>query len=350
MPAEQDDPMRAIAPEAAPIFLRAAQADRRADRAVASAIDDFLLAADDRLDERTRASLSAMIHATCAAIERDLAGHAAKLIGGEGAGGVAGVARILDAGLLRDAELMGELIAQTRLHLLDAALAATRPPGPASDVVPRFAASDDPVLAAAAADYLRLEMRQQAADLPQPLHRRIVWWIAAALRERHHDGDGASAVDRALVDAAARSIAAHDEADRLEPAALRLAAAIDARPEELPALLHHLLGEARASLFVAIISYALRLEPGEARAMLLDRAGDRLWLALRALGCAREAIARIALTLADADPARDIEAFADALDTIAAIPVLAAREALAPLALPQDYRRAIRVLERTRRA
>jgi len=56
------------------------------------------------------------------------------------------------------------------------------------------------------------------------------------------------------------------------------------------------------------------------------------------------------LLLSDADPRRDIEAFADQLDTIAAIPVLAAREALAPLSLHPDFRRAIRAIERLRRA
>ena len=129
-----------------------------------------------------------------------------------------------------------------------------------------------------------------------------------------------------------------------------MAAAIDARADELPELLIEALGDGRAEFAAALIAYVQRIDLLEARALLLDPDGDRLWLVLRAHSFAREALARVALLLADADPRRDIEAFADMLDTIAAIPVLAAREALAPLSLHGDFRRAIRALERSRRA
>ena len=71
-----------------------------------------------------------------------------------------------------------------------------------------------------------------------------------------------------------------------------------------------------------------------------------VWLALRAAGLGRAAIARIALALADADPRRDIEAFADDLDGIVAVSAEAARAALAPLTLHQDLRLAIAALTR----
>lgn len=79
---------------------------------------------------------------------------------------------------------------------------------------------------------------------------------------------------------------------------------------------------------------------------MLEPEGDRLWLALRAAALGRPTIARIALALADADPRRDIDSFADDLDAIAAVPVEGARSALAPLTLHHDLRMAIDALAR----
>jgi hypothetical protein len=93
-----------------------------------------------------------------------------------------------------------------------------------------------------------------------------------------------------------------------------------------------------------VIAHGLRLSFGQVRAMTLEPDDDRLWLALRALELDRPVIARIGLALADADPARDIESLADQLDAIAAVSPAAARVALAPLALPDDFRRAIAAL------
>lgn len=351
MPVDQDDPLHAIAPDAAPIFARAARADARAERRLNAAIDDFFLAAHERLDDRTRAALHAAIGALLERMERELAAHATRLLS-RGAGGIVTadpaetLRRLVDAGLLRDSDLMAELIGQIRLALLGRSLVANREPGTPAMLLPRLAQGDDAVTATAARDYILADGRRDATiGLPPDLHRRVVWWIAAALREGRR-----GMADQALVDAAVRSIDAHDEGARLDPIALRLAAAIDARADELPELLIEALGDGRAELAAALIAYIQRIDLREARALLLDPDGDRLWLVLRAHGFARDALARVALLLADADPRRDIEAFADLLDTIAAIPVSAAREALAPLSLHADFRRAIRALERSRRA
>ena len=355
MPVDQDDPLHAIAPDAAPIFARAAQADARADRRLDAAIEDFFLSAHDRLDDRTRAALHAAIAALLETIERELSAHASRMLARAGGGIVTAepaetLRRLIDAGLLRDPELMAEMIGQVRLALLGATLAANREPGMPALLLPRLAQGEDAVTATAARDYILADGRRdlmtgRGLGLPADLHRRVVWWIAAALRETCPGG-----TDQALVEAAVRSIDAHDDGARLDPIALRLAAAIDARTEELPGLLIEALGDGRAEFAAALIAYVQRIDLPEARALLLDPDGDRLWLVLRAHGFTREALARVALLLADADPRRDIEAFADMLDTIAAIPVLAAREALAPLSLHGDFRRAIRALERSRRA
>ena len=77
------------------------------------------------------------------------------------------------------------------------------------------------------------------------------------------------------------------------------------------------------------------------------RAGDRLWVALRAIDLPREAIARIGYALCEADPRRDLEQFADVLDWIMAVAPQEARAALAPHYLDPDYRAALQALERT---
>ena len=152
-----------------------------------------------------------------------------------------------------------------------------------------------------------------------------------------------------IVEAAQRSLAAHDEGERPEALAVRLAIAIDARADELATLLIGALGDRSLNLFVALLGRAVDLDYDGARAIVLEPEGDRLWLALRAAGLDRATIARIALALADADRRRDIERFADDLDDIAAMPVSTARSALAPLTLHHDLRLAIDALAREER-
>ena len=130
---------------------------------------------------------------------------------------------------------------------------------------------------------------------------------------------------------------------------MRLAAAMDARPNELAAVLVESIGDRRLSLFVAVLAQALGIAFDQVRAITLDPEGDRLWLALRAIDLDRPTIARIGLALSEADPRRDIESFADALDDIMAIGAEDARAALAPLALNRDFRLALRALARTDR-
>ena len=220
----------------------------------------------------------------------------------------------------------------------------------------RLAEVDDGVVAAAARALLSAEARhRQAIDqgsaaanmLPAERHHQLVWWVAASIREGQiaKAGEDAS-VDRAIVEAAQRSLAAHDEGQRSEVLAARLATAIDARADEIGELLVEALGDRRLILCAALLGRAVDLDFEAARAILLEPEGDRLWLALRAAALDRPTIARIALALAEADPRRDIEAFADDLDAIAAVPVEAARSALAPLTLHHDLRLAIDALAR----
>lgn len=356
MSADPNDALRAPQVTVAPLVARAAAADRRADRRLQTAIEDFFLAENDRLDDRTRAAIGTLLTDAIGAIAGEIVGHAARQLSGQWprpeAAGL--VSRLSASGLLRDAGLMSELLGQTRQDLLADALRGNRAPGAQPVLLAQLAGCGDGVIAAAARLYIRAENRRRTvggargSDFPAHLHRQLIWWTAAAVREQLIAAGGPlDRLDRALVAGAQRSIAAHDDDDRLDAIALRLAAAIDARPEELADLLAGALDEGYPALFSAILAHALGIDFGEARTLVLDPVGDVLWFALRAHHADRAAIARVGLALADADPRRDIEAFADNLDAIAAITPDDARVVLGTLSLPADFRAAVRALGRT---
>lgn len=346
----------------AALTARARGADARAAARLAGAVDDFFLAEDARLDDRSRLLLARVIAGVIAGVEADVRRHAARLLSARGAVSLAEAMlapgpvadRLTRAGLLRDAELMEELLGRVRQGLITDSLptAISGPDQPS--LLVRLAELPDSIVAAAASALLVAEARRKNAgeagitvsgDLPADLYHRLVWWVAAAVRAE----TGASVEgDRAIGQAAERALAAHDEGDQVESVAMRLAAAIDAQAEELAPLLIETLGDRRLSLFIAILAHHLGLDFAQARAVVLDPEGDRLWLALRAAGLDRPTIARIGLSLADADPARDLEAFADLLDTVVAVEPDVGRATLAPLLLPRDFRRAIDALERGR--
>lgn len=356
MTVESSDPARAVPPDAAPIFARADAADAWAEARLGAAIDDFFLRDDGRLDDRTRAETEERVRAIVGGVTREIAAYAVRTLGPSGAfddPAAAIFARLVDSGVLRDDELMAEMLAQVRQDLLGDSLSANRQPGSAALLLPRLVDFGDTVIAQAATAYLVADSRRRGpgwrSDLPAELHRRVVWWAAAALRERYDGTARPAVVDRALGEAGQRSLATHDETERMAAVAMRLAAAIDARATELPDLLIEALEEGRVALFAALIAHAQGIDFPEARAIVVDPAADRLWLALRTQGVDRATIARIGLALADADPRRDIETFADELDAIAVIPPDAAQATLASLALDRDFRGAVRALARSRR-
>jgi len=340
------------------LLAHAASADAAAFRGLATAIDDFFLPESHRLDERTRLGLGRLLRALAETVEGEIRDHGVRQLQVQGeteladalaaAGGVFAV--LSDSGLLRDSELMAELIAQVRQELLADSMPVQAHDDPERpSLINRFVQHPDRVLAQSAMGVLIAESRRRSlpeagplpqTDLPAELHHKLVWWVAAALRARVAAEDVA-ALDRVLAEAAQRSLAAHDEGDRVEAAVMRLAAAIDAQPDELPELLNEALGDRRVTLFAGLLAHALGVDYPVARSLALDPASGRLWVALRALDLDRAAIARLGLALTEADPRRDIEAFAETLDTIMAISVEDARAALAGLRLPIDYRAAI---------
>jgi hypothetical protein len=359
------DPVRDVMSPYDPV-ARAEDARLRAETRLTGMIADFSLDANARLDDRTRLLLAQVLGAIVGVIEWDIRRHAARLLAAGGATQAgeamlrAGAESVLDrltrAGLLRDEELMDELIARVRHDLIAASLPVEVAEPDEASLLVRLAGVPDSVVASAASALLAAESRRRVSneqgsvggsELPAELHHRLVWWVAAAVR------DGLQSVtresDRAITDAAQRSLAAHDEGERPDAVAMRLAAALDARPNELPAVLVESIGDRRLSLFVAVLAHAVGIAFDQARAITLDPEGDRLWLALRAMDLDRPTIARIGFALSEADPRRDIEAFADALDSIVSVGVEDARATLVPLALSRDFRMALRALARTDR-
>ena len=352
-----DDGARA---SASTLLARAAAATRLADRRLADAIDDFFLADDARLDDRTRATLAETLTAMVAVVEHDLRRRTVThLVGGDPAliqrieGGAPVLDRLVGTGLLRDPELMRELIARTRQDLLVDLLPALPPEeiGSAS-LLARLSGSADAWVADAALALMTAESRRRGlvdsnrleqTELPAELHHRLVWWVAAAIREQL----GPTGADRMIVESALRALADHDEGDRLESAAMRLAATIDPQPAELAAVLTHALGDRRVALFVALLGHVLGIDFATMRRIVLE-SGEQLWLALRAAGLDRATVARIGLSLCEADPRRDVEGFADQLEAIAAISPDEARAALDPLRLHPDFRAAMAELEKRR--
>jgi hypothetical protein len=346
---------------AARLLARAAAVDARAELRLAAGISDFFLADEARLDDRMRAGIGQVLAGLVSGVEaaltqraarllsaRDLAATAARLV----APGTPVLDRLLAARLLRDPELMRELIARVRQDAIGDALPAAAPLQPDTpSLLARLANHPDTVVADAASALFAAEGRRRGliegaaqTDLPAELHHRLLWWVAAALRERATQDDNPAELDRALAEAALRSLAAHDEGDRLEAAAMRLAVAYEAAPGELPDLLGEALGDRRLALFTALLAQAAGLDYDQARDMVGDVGAGHLWLVLRALDCPRAAIARIGLDLCEADPRGDLERFADMLDDIMDITPIEARAALAPLKLPQAYRAAIAAL------
>ncbi|MEO7169005.1 MAG: DUF2336 domain-containing protein [Sphingomonas sp.] len=351
------------------LLARAAAADLCADERLAVAIDDLFLPAESRLDERSRSALGGTLAGLVSAVENAVRQHAARLLAARGepvlaealaTGGPLVQDRLVSAGQLRDVELMRELVGRARQDVLAGALPVSAPEDPdRASLLARLIQNPDGVVAGAAMALLAAESRRHGdpeamttrTDLPAELHHRLTWLTAAALREHFTDGAGDSlaVLDRALIDAALRSVSSHDEGDRLEAVAMRLAAALDARADELAPLLVETLADRRLSLFVALIAHALGLDYADAREIVLDPAADRLWLVLRALELDRESIARIGLALSEADPRRDLDSFAEGLDGIAATPSATARAALMPLLLHPDYRAALLALGRRAR-
>ncbi|KQO50718.1 hypothetical protein [Sphingomonas sp. Leaf257] len=344
--AVEPDPHHASSWHATRLSDRVTAARARAAGRRRGAVLDLRLDAESRLTDQVRFEVTARLHHLVETIAHDLLQQADRdMPEGGGQPQQQEVLRLLyRADALADPALVDELVAQVRQGLIARALPIESMAGDAPSLLVRLTEAPDRIVAAAARAVLLAEGRSREGDeavgLPTRLHDRLVWTVAAALRK----GDDPT-WDRALAQAVERVLAARDDGDRPGLPAMRLAAAIDARPGELPDLLLESLSDRQLGLFVSLLTHALGIEHDMVREIVLEPEGDRLWLALRSLDQDRPVIARIGLSLCEADGRRDVDGFAEALDAIMAIPAEEARRAIASLSLPAPFREAIERLE-----
>ncbi|MEN2786659.1 DUF2336 domain-containing protein [Sphingomonas qilianensis] len=355
---DTDDGVSAVP---AALIARAATAPALAHARLTTAIDDFFLGEDGRLDDRLRAGVARSLAAIVAVTEGAIAAHAARLLTTRDAPelalrlaqpAVSLLGRLAEAGVLRDVALMREVIARARQEQIGDALPAEAPlRADYPSLLTRLANHSDRVVAGAARALFVAENRRRAirdggmaSDLPAELHHRLVWWITAALRQRLDDVDDAALRDAALTDAASRVLAAHDEGEALEAAAMRLARVVAPSRGQLVDMLIEALGDRRLVMFTALLADSVAMDYDLVRDFVADPAGNQLLLALRALDLDRGTIARIGLALCEADPRRNLDAFAATLDDAMALQPDAAQAGLAALKMHPDLRAALLAL------
>lgn len=354
MSVDRYDPELGLPDGADALLRRAASADARVARRLLAAAADLSAGDDERLDDEARSTIAAMLARLVDAIEADLRHYAGRAVAAASIPSTRGslAERLVRAGLLEDSELVAELVARARSEIISNRLPADPIETPdRPSLLARLANDPDRVVAHAAAALMAAEARRRGTgpdagrdDLPAELHHRLVWWVAAALRP----ADATGAVDAALVDAARRVLAAHDEGARIEAAAQRLAAALEPVEGSIGAMIEEALADRRLALVIEFIAHRLGVEPGLSRDIVLDPDADRLLLALRALNVPNEDMAAIGIALCEADRRRDPEALIASIDAVTAMSVEAARDALSGLRLPAAYRDAARALGQPR--
>jgi hypothetical protein len=347
-------PRDSASPESATLLIRsAAMAGAREAARLRARAADWRRDTASRLDDRMRALLDHLLTGMVGEVEARLREDASRMLVSRG--DRAGAARLRQArpsaaqrleraGLLANEPLLAELFARLRQDLI-----AERLPVRADDDEPsllaRLAQVGDPTVAAAARGLLVAESRRRealamgdvtASDLPAELHQQLVWRVAAALR------DGDTSADRALVEAAGRILAGYDEGERADAQAMRLAFAIDARPQELPALLDEAIGDRRLSLVFAALALSAQVPFDVVRSLAVEPDDERWWLLLRAVDLDPLTMARLAL--ASADPRRGDQDLPTLLDAANAVSAEEARAELAVLRLPPDFRAAVDAL------
>lgn len=339
------------------LLADAARAAQGARRRLASLVDLFL-PDSMRLTDYQRVTIRRFIARLVSAIEGDLrqrliAGHAARFsndaIAALGSARVAIAMPILErARALHDVELVSLLLARVEEQRIATGLrqAGGSDNGPGK-LVEALLSDSDPAIASAAMALVIAESRRffvfdesavPRSDLPADLQYRLVWWVAAALREyltTTHAADPAQ-VDIAIMDVATASLSSHDEGETLESAAMQLALLLGERGWLDDDVLKSACLEGHMALFVAILAARAGFDFESARGMALPPYGERLIVLLKAVGVTREAAAAIVVALG-ADDVR-INDYMMAYDELESAQAM---EAIRPLKIDGGYRNAI---------
>jgi len=354
----EDDQGTAAAPVGAERLLADAARAAHGGRKRLAALVDLFLPESMRLTDHQRVTIKRFIVRLIGAIEHDLrqrliAGHAgrfsAEAVAAIGSARVSIALPVLErARALHDIELVSLLLARVEEQRLANALRRNANEG--GRLVEALLADEDPHISQAAMALLIAESRRffvfdepvlSRTDLPADLQYRLVWWVAAALRDyltRQHGIDPAQA-DAALMDAASGSLSGYDEGETLEASALQLAYLMADRGWTDDKVLQAACEEGRLALFVAILAVRGGLDFEAARGMALPPYGERLIVLLRALDVGRDAAGAIALALAEGSDsiAEQMAAF-DALTRDQALALLQ------PWQIDTGYRMAIAAL------
>lgn len=206
------------------------------------------------------------------------------------------------ASVLRDPDLGTVLVRRVEEHRFWKSYASAG----AEDYLLELIRDEDPEIAASAMDLVTARSRRfdrfqepvmGRVELPADLQHKLVWLVAASLRQyivQHH---GLSAVDGAIEEAANGLLAAYDEGEAFEVRAMRLVRRLLARGRLDGALLGRMLGEGALPLFIAGLAALASLDYGPAWEVLSDPRGRGPAILLRAAGIDRRDSAAILLLL-----------------------------------------------------
>ncbi|HEX8258343.1 MAG TPA: DUF2336 domain-containing protein [Allosphingosinicella sp.] len=136
-------------------------------------------------------------------------------------------------------------------------------------------------------------------ELPAEIQHRLVWMIAAALRQYMIQQHGLSPgeADEGIAAAAGELIRGYDEGDSLEAACTRLARRLDQTERLDDATLARFLEEGQLPLFIAAIGVRAALDYAATWEVLSDPRGRGPALLLRSAGVGRDHAANILLIL-----------------------------------------------------
>lgn len=163
--------------------------------------------------------------------------------------------------------------------------------------------SPDPVLALRTRDYLVAETRRvdkfrrpvlAAYELPAPLRRKLVWWIAAALQQYiaqrmpAETEIDAALLDDIIEDSARAAFAAMERDSAKEDVADKLIERLVETGELSTDFLIQALAQGLAALFVTGLAKRCYLERETARRIVFDTSGEALALACKAMSFTRE--------------------------------------------------------------
>lgn len=338
------------------LLADAAQVARHADARLTAALNDLFLPDFVRPTDSQRAAMANMLEDLVTEIDRDLrAGLIARL--GEAAPPVLGVARIpivrpiFDrAGVLRDRELVALLLTRAEEHRIAQAIRRVAQISPEPTPVVQLPVADDLEAALQLAENRRSgsygEPHVSVRDLPADLLHRLLWWAAAALRDylERSTALDAGARDEALAAVVGARLAAHDEGQTLEAAAMRVAIALNGDES----LLFELFRAGRFSLFVALLAVRARIDFAPAFMLAADPGIGALAVLLRAVEASTQVAAPILLQMAAINrlsEAKLEERVNDFLD----LELAAAQDAVRPWRLDKAFRHAIADIGRERR-